>query len=108
MNTLVAGLIDIAIRLGRWIVRRLAKWALSHVVGYMLGKVDDMKRRIARAKTDRRRKWLRGRVARWTKAAKWIEANALKKLGEAAKEACKLPAFAKLPEVARCERMVAA
>lgn len=108
MTTLVSGLIDIAIRLGRWVVRRLARWAVDHVVGYMLGKIDDFQRRLAKAKTERRKKWLRGRVRRWTRAAAWIQSRALEKLKDAAGEACKLPAFAKLPEVARCEKLVAA
>lgn len=107
MNTLVTALLDLAVRIGRWLVRRLAKWAVSHVVGYMLGKVEDFKRRLARAKIPRRKTWLRGRIARWTKAADWIERNALAKLEDAAHEVCRLPVFRKLPEVASCERFAA-
>ena len=108
MTTLAASLLDLAVRIGRWLVKRLAKWAISHVVGYMKGKVEDFRRRIARAKTVRRRKWLRGRIARWTKAADWIERNAMAKLEDAAHEVCKLPAFRKLPEVASCEKITRA
>lgn len=108
MTTIAAGLLDIAIRIGKWLVRRLAKWVKGHVVGYMLGKVDDFKRRLARAKTDRRRKWLKGRISRWLKAARWLEERSGVFVHDAAAEVCKLPAFAKLPEVAKCERLVAA
>lgn len=108
MNPLVTALLDLAVRIGRWLVKRLAKWAISHVVGYMKGKVEDFRRRLARAKAVRRRKWLRGRIARWTKAADWIERNALARLGDAAHEVCKLPVFRKLPEVASCERLTRA
>lgn len=108
MTTLVAGLIDLAVRIGKWLVKQLARWAKAHVVGYMMGKVEDFKRRIMRAKTSRRRKWLRGRVSRWTKAIAWINEQSGVFFRDAAKDACKLPAFAKLPEVARCERLVAA
>jgi hypothetical protein len=111
MNTLVSALIDIAVRIGKAIVRRLAKWALDRVVGWMWRKIAGFKRGWLAARIEdnkRRMRWLAGRISRWSKAAEWVEKRALKTLREAAQEACKLPAFAKLPEVARCERMVAA
>jgi hypothetical protein len=108
MTTLVKGLLDIAVRIGKWLVRRLAKWVKVHVVGYMKGKIEDFKRRKARAKTHRRIMWLAGRIARWEKAMRWLDRQSGVFFRDAAKEACKLPAFAKLPEVARCERLVAA
>jgi hypothetical protein len=107
MTTLAKGLIDIAIRIGKWLVRRLAKWLKVHVVGYMRGKIEDFRRRLARAKTDRRRAWLKGRISRWTKAANWLDKQSGVFFNKEAAEVCKLPAFAKLPEVAKCERLVA-
>jgi hypothetical protein len=108
VNSIVKGLIDIAVRIGKWVVRRLAKWMKTHVVGYMKGKVEDFKRRKALAKTPRRIAWLAGRISRWTAAVRWLDRQSGVFFRDAAKEACKLPAFSKLPEVARCERLVGA
>jgi hypothetical protein len=38
----------------------------------MDGKIDDFKRRRGRARSDRRRKWLAGRIRRWTRALRWL------------------------------------
>lgn len=108
MTAIAKMLLDIAVRIGKWLIRRLGKWLRQRVIGYMLGKVDDFKRRLARAKTARRKRWLRGRIDRWTRAVRWIERQLHTVLHDAAKSVCKLPEFKRLPEVARCERLVAA
>ena len=107
MNPLVEALIDIAMRIAKAIVRRLARWTVKRVVAWMRGRVEVFRERLGRADTERRRLWLRGRINRWTQAANWIEARALETLREAAREACKLKVFRKLPEVAACEKAVA-
>jgi hypothetical protein len=111
MSTFVLALLDIAMRITKWIVRRLAKWAVTRVVTWMRSKVRTFKDRWSRARIEGdawRVRWNEGRIGRWTKAADWIEARALKALGEAARTVCKLPAFKKLPDYASCERAVAA
>lgn len=108
MNWLVAALIDLAIRIAKVIVRRLAKWTLRRVVTWMRKRVGVFKDRWQLARIDdnqRRMAWLAGRIERWMKAADWLEANALEKLRDAARQACQLPAFASLPEYASCERL---
>ena len=108
MNTLVLALIDIAIRITKWIVRNLARWTLRRVVSWMRKRVVKFKERWQRAyleNNERRVKWLAGRIERWTKAADWIEERALQGLREAAKKACELPAFQKLPDYASCEKL---
>lgn len=106
MNPLVTALLDLAVRITRWIVRNLARWSLKRVVTWMRRRVAAFKRRLSLAKSPRRARWLRGRIARWTAAALWIEERALEALGDAAREVCKLPAFRKLPDYARCEKVL--
>lgn len=66
------GLLAWAKRIGRWIIERLSRFAANALAHYMLGKVDDFRRRLAKAKTERRREWLKGRIARWNRAANWL------------------------------------
>jgi hypothetical protein len=106
MHWIVTALIDLAARVAKAIVRRLAKWTLTRLVRWMRKKVRDFKDRWNRARIEgdeRRMRWNLGRSERWTKAADWLEENALEKLRDAAERVCRLPAFQKLPEVARCE-----
>lgn len=106
MSTLVLGLIDLAARIAKWIVRRVLKWTLRRLVGWMRKRVGVFKQRWEHARieeNERGMRWNMGRIERWTKAADWLEQHAMEQLREAAKRACDLPEFAKLPEVARCE-----
>lgn len=110
MATWVAALIDIAIRIGKAIVRKLARMAAKAVVRWMRKRVIVFKERWERARVEgneRRMAWLLGRIERWTHAADWIEANALAKLREAAQAACADGVFAGLPERASCEKWTA-
>ena len=65
------------IAIGRWILRRIVQRGRVALINYMEGKVDDFERRLAKAKTPRRKKWLRGRIRRWNAVIAW-----LKKFGE--------------------------
>ena len=103
MTTLAKLLLDFALRIGKAIVRRLAKWTVRRVVTWMRKRIAVFRERWERADTTRRRKWLAGRIARWSHAANWIEAKALATLREAACEVRKLPAFRKAPEWATHE-----
>lgn len=106
MSTIVLALIDLAARIAKVIIRNLARWTLKRLVTWMRKRVAVFKDRWKRAyieDNNRRMLWLSGRIDRWTKAADWLEENALAKLREAAQRACKLPAFQRLPEYASCE-----
>jgi hypothetical protein len=103
MSTLVLALIDLAVQLGRWILERLAKRGFSKLIGYMDGKIDDFARRLARARTNRRKRWLRGRIDRWTRAMAWLEANSSKAAKRTIDEVCKLPEVQRLPLKSACE-----
>jgi hypothetical protein len=67
-----SGLISIARKLGRWILRRIIARGLDLTIGYLDGKIDDFGRRRARAKTARRKRWLAGRIRRWRAALSWL------------------------------------
>lgn len=111
MTTLVALVIDLAIQIGKAIVRRLAKWTLKRLVTWMRKRVGIFKDRWNHARIEgnqRRMRWLMGRIERWTHAADWLEQNAMETLREAAREACELDAFRRLPERASCELLTKA
>lgn len=72
MTTTAKGLIRIARAIGRWILRRLIRKGIDLVVGYMDGKIDDFQRRKGRARTQRRVRWLAGRIRRWKAALRWL------------------------------------
>jgi hypothetical protein len=109
VNTLVLALLEIAVRIGRWLVKRLARWARAHLVGYMRGRIEDFKRRLKRADDndwERREAWLKGRISRWTAAMKWIEKRSATEAKKLAHTVCALPEFGELPEQAACERFI--
>jgi hypothetical protein len=64
MNTIRAGLLRWARRIGTWLIRRLAKWVGKRLISYMQHRVDD---------------WLLrehpplGRVRRWRLAIAWLQ-----------------------------------
>lgn len=99
-------LISIARRIGRWILERLLVRGALRLAHYMEERVVVFRARLARAKTDRRRVWLRGRIRRWTAAAKWLLEYRFEVGSCVVHEADDLLARAKgLPRVAPCERM---
>lgn len=102
--SLLAALIRIARAIGRWVLRTAAKRGGVILAGYMLGKVDDFRRRLARARTDRRKAWLTGRIARWSAAIRWLQANGSKLAADLIAEADKAARQAAIPMVAAAER----
>jgi hypothetical protein len=69
------GLINLARRIGSWILRHLAAHGIDLLLGYMNGKIGDFCRRQARARTARRMTWLAGRIRRWQAAVAWLKAK---------------------------------
>lgn len=103
---IVSALIRFARWIGRWLVRRLARVGALSLAGYMDGKIEDFKRRLAgvakfttRA-AKRRWRWLTGRIARWTAALEWLTEHS----GKIEKAAVR--AFDKLDERIRALPMV--
>lgn len=101
---IITALLCFARRIGRWLLRRLVKFAVEHVVGYMLGKVDDFRRRRDRARRESRRAWLTGRIDRWLAAARWIAKSASELARDVIEEADRLAAMRGLELVAAAER----
>lgn len=100
-----SGLINLAKRIGRWLVERLARWLTIKVAHWMEIKIDDFGRRLAGAKTGRRKRWLRGRIRRWKAALAWIYRNISALTNRAVAGYRK--AVAHLPMVAKQEREAA-
>lgn len=115
MNTLATELreaiIKFAKKIGRWIVEHLVKRGAEMLRGYMLGKIEDFRRRRAKTTRPRRKRWLDGRIRRWSAVAKWLgeKAGALAQCtGQQFDELTAAAELQRVPTVARCERLVAA
>lgn len=109
-KNIIDGLIAIARRIGRWIVQRLAKTAITKLIGYMEGKIEDFGRRLARAKTEHRKVWMRGRIKRWSIAAAWLTSKSAAIAACTAKQLSEVDTLVKakgIPVIAECERLVA-
>ena len=93
----------ILIRLGRWVLDDLAEDGVVFVARYLLKRVQVFARRLKRARTKLRRRWLRGRIGRWRHASAWLTANASNLKGKA------LDAYAELAErIPRTSRLESA
>lgn len=103
MNPLLAGLIRIARAIGRWILDVAARRGGRWLAEYIDERVLVFRKRLARARTEHRAAWLRGRISRWQAAAKWLRANAATVDDKVVELARKLPEVAKLPKVAAGE-----
>lgn len=104
---IIDALISIARRIGRWILERLIVRGARRLAEYMEERVEVFRGRLARARTPRRKAWLRGRIRRWTDAARWILEYHFEVGRCVADESDDLMArAAKLPRVSRCERLV--
>lgn len=103
------GLLKWAMAIGRRLLRWLAKTAIRKLVAWMRKHVGVFRERRERARTNRRREWLDGRIKRWTLAAAWLEKHSVT-LGKCA--VGEFDALAKdvkhIPLVADCEKLVAA
>lgn len=99
---IIAALIRFARKIGRWILRKLLEIGALWLEGYLVGKISDFRRRLARAKTERRKKWLRGRIRRWSAAYDWIDLNAHELDDDVVREAD--DAASLIPMVAAAER----
>lgn len=71
-GTFIAWLIKVGLRIGRWLIEWLAEELPILIIGYMRGRARVFGRRLARARSDRRKRWLRGRITRWTAVANEI------------------------------------
>lgn len=77
--------------IGRWIIRRVIRKG-AHVIGYyMAERIEVFRARLKRARSSRRKRWLRGRIKRWSTAVRWLHRNA-RRINSAT--ACALEAMA--------------
>lgn len=110
MSTIAAELIGIARRIGRWLLNSVIKSGATRLGYYLIERAEGVfTKRLKRAKTERRRKWLKGRIARWKKAGHWLVAWASDVAKCVTSEIDTLIAKSQgLPLYARCEKAVAA
>ena len=109
MTTIAAELIGIARRIGRWILERLLKITGRRLGYYMLERAEVFAARLKRAKTEGRKRWLRGRIRRWKRAGAFLVAYAAGVSECLVKEADDLLAKTKgLPRIAKCETLAGA
>lgn len=66
----------ILVSIGRWLLDRLELYiprGVTLLTAYMRERVEVFRGRLSRARTDRRKRWLRGRIRRWLTAADWLD-----------------------------------
>jgi hypothetical protein len=77
-SILLRGIVAIARAIGRWVIMRLGEYGRVKLVHYMEGRIDVFQDRLERARSNRRRRWLTGRINRWLKAIAWLRSHAKK------------------------------
>jgi hypothetical protein len=109
MTTIAAELISLARRIGRWVLERVLRVGAVRLGHYLLERADVLRSRLKKAKTERRKRWLRGKIRRREKAGAWLLAWASDVAKCVATEIDTLVAKTKgLPLEARCERLAGA
>jgi hypothetical protein len=104
MSTIALALIDIGRRIARWVVERIIKVGARRIGYYLLERAEAFRIRLKRAKTERAKKRLRGKIRRREKAGTWLVEWAVR-IGQcvATETDALVAAAAKLPRVAKCE-----
>ena len=94
----------ILLAIGRWLVSKVRKFGAQKLAAYMELRVDVFEERLGRARRNRRKKWLRGRIRRWNAAIAWLRSNARKLNKKVADEIDKLAIGARIPTRVPVER----
>ncbi len=118
MNPIIVGLLKIARKIAKWILdlaaRRGGKW-LGEYISERAEQVFPKKlaaaqKALKKARTELRKRrlqvriaWLRGKIRRWQDAAKWLAENSGQVDNVVIDNVRQLPAFKKLPEIAKGE-----
>lgn len=67
------------LHLGRWVLGSLRRNGAQNLASYMRIRANDVfTARLKRARTKRRKKWLRGRIRRWLLVSTWLEKHSKK------------------------------
>lgn len=105
MTNIANELIAIAIKIGRWVLERVLKRGAVRLGHYLLERAEALRQKLKRAKTARKKRWLRGKIKRRERAGGWLLAWASDVSKCVAEEAEQLALHgAKLPLVANCEK----
>ncbi len=106
-KNIISALIRFARAIGRWLLKFAAEHGATWLAGYMVGRIGDFGRRLARAKTRRRKAWLRGRIDRWQVALAWLKEHGSEAARDVIDEADRMAESWALPMVAATERAAA-
>ncbi len=62
MSALLGELVAAVARAGRWLIRRLVKWGIRKLIGFVEARIDTFYRRLGKARSKRRKRWLKWRI----------------------------------------------
>jgi hypothetical protein len=75
----------ILLLVGRWLIRRISTKGVDRVVHFMELRIETFVGRLARARSVRRKTWLKRRIVRWRKALAWVTKQVRARLEKAAR-----------------------
>ena len=70
---LAAAFLPVLTNAGRWLIRRMVQWGLPRLIVFTECRIDTFRDRLKRAKTARRKAWLRWRISWRCKVLRWLE-----------------------------------
>lgn len=100
-------LLSLAVKIGKWLLHHLREQGLDLALGYINGKIHDFIRRLAKARTDRRKRWLRGRIQRWGAVLRVLSGAKAKAVADNIEAAIIQATTRRIPMVAEAEREAA-
>lgn len=73
MSVLLGELVATVAKAGRWLIRRLVKWGIRKLIGFVEARIDTFEYRLGRARSKRRKRWLRWKIAWRVKLLVWLK-----------------------------------
>ncbi len=72
VTALQAAFLPLLRRAGRWLIKRLVRWGLPKLIHFIECRIDTFQDRLGRARTKRRKAWLRWRISWRRKVLRWL------------------------------------
>lgn len=72
MSPLLGELVATVAKAGRWLIRRLVKWGIRKLIGFVEARIDTFVWRLKKARSKRRKRWLRWRIRWRVKLLAWL------------------------------------
>ena len=73
MSSILVELVKVVAKAGRWLIRRLVKWGIRKLIGFVEARIDTFRRRLGRARSKRRKRWFRWRISWRVKLLVWLK-----------------------------------